>query len=183
MQTKKGNMQQYAMIFGTYMGIFWILKFALIPLGLTHPFLSLLFICLTICVPLMGYYYTRLYRDRVCGGVIPFMHAWSFNILMYMCAALLTAIAHYVYFQYIDEGYILNTCRETLETLMSTPGMEVNSGQIKQALETMERLTPVDIMLNMLQTNVFFCVLLGIPTALLVMRNKPKDNLYIPNEQ
>ena len=47
----------------------------------------------------------------------------------------------------------------------------------------MERLTPVDIMLNMLQTNVFFCVLLGIPTALLVMRNKPKDNLYIPNEQ
>ena len=183
MQTKKGNMQQYAMIFGTYMGIFWILKFALIPLGLTHPFLSLLFICLTICVPFMGYYYTRLYRDRVCGGVIPFMHAWSFNILMYMCAALLTAIAHYVYFQYIDEGYILNTCRETLETLMSTPGMEVNSGQIKQALETMERLTPVDIMLNMLQTNVFFCVLLGIPTALLVMRNKPKDNLYIPNEQ
>ena len=176
MQRKANYMQQYAMIFGTYMGIFWILKFALIPLGLTRPFLSLLFICLTICVPFMGYYYTRLYRDRVCGGVITFMHAWSFNILMYMCAALLTAIAHYVYFQYIDGGYILDTCRDTLQTLMNTPGMEANTSQIEQALDTMAGLTPVDIMLNMLQTNVFFCVLLGIPTALLAMRNRPKDN-------
>lgn len=175
MQKKKGNIQQYAMLFGTYMGIFWILKFMLIPLGLTQPFFSLLFICLTICVPFMGYHYTRLYRDKICGGMLSFMHAWLFNIMMYVCAALLTAIAHYVYFQYIDKGYILETCRDTLETLINTPSIEIDSRQIKEALDTMSGLTPVDIMLNMLHTNVMFGILLGIPTALLVMRNKAKE--------
>ena len=99
------------MIFGTYMGLFWILKFILVPLGLTSPFLLLLFICLTICVPFMGYYYTKLYRNRVCDGSITFFHAWLFNVFMYVCASLLTSAAHYVYFAFIDQGYILNTCR------------------------------------------------------------------------
>ena len=76
------------MIFGTYMGLFWILKFILVPLGLTSPFLLLLFICLTICVPFMGYYYTKLYRNRVCDGSITFFHAWLFNVFMYVCASL-----------------------------------------------------------------------------------------------
>ena len=65
MGEKRYNMQQYAMIFGTYMGVFWILKFTLVPLGMTSPFLLLLFICLTLCVPFMGYYYTKIYRDKV----------------------------------------------------------------------------------------------------------------------
>ena len=74
MGEKRYNMQQYAMIFGTYMGVFWILKFTLVPLGMTSPFLLLLFICLTLCVPFMGYYYTKIYRDKVCGGTIGFLH-------------------------------------------------------------------------------------------------------------
>ena len=41
MTENKSSMQQYAMIFGTYMGLFWILKFILVPLGLTSPFLLL----------------------------------------------------------------------------------------------------------------------------------------------
>ena len=39
MAENKGYMQ-YAMLFGTYLGGYWILKFILFPLGLTTPFLS-----------------------------------------------------------------------------------------------------------------------------------------------
>ncbi len=42
MAENKGYMQ-YAMLFGTYLGGYWILKFILFPLGLTTPFLSFLF--------------------------------------------------------------------------------------------------------------------------------------------
>lgn len=100
MAENRGYMQRYAMLFGTYMGGFWILKFILFPVGLSVPFLLFLFMGLTLCVPFMGYYYARMYRNQVCGGGISFLHAWVFTVFMYMFAALLAAVAHYIYFRY-----------------------------------------------------------------------------------
>ena len=73
MAENRGYMQRYAMLFGTYMGGFWILKFILFPVGLSVPFLLFLFMGLTLCVPFMGYYYARMYRNQVCGGGISFL--------------------------------------------------------------------------------------------------------------
>ena len=53
------------MHFGTYMGVYWILKFILFPLGLSIPFLLFLFFGLTLGVPFMGYYYARSEERRV----------------------------------------------------------------------------------------------------------------------
>lgn len=108
MAENRGYMQRYAMLFGTYMGGFWILKFILFPVGLSVPFLLFLFMGLTLCVPFMGYYYARMYRNQVCGGGISFLHAWIFTVFMYMFAALLAAVAHYIYFRFIDHGYVIN---------------------------------------------------------------------------
>ena len=83
------------MHFGTYMGIYWILKFILFPLGFHIPFLSLLFVILTLAVPFIGYHYVKMYRDKICGGSIQFSHAVLFTIFMYMFASLLVAVAHY----------------------------------------------------------------------------------------
>ncbi len=77
------------MHFGTYMGIYWILKFILFPLGFHIPFLSLLFVILTLSVPFIGYHYAKMYRDKICGGSIQFSHAMLFTIFMYMFASLL----------------------------------------------------------------------------------------------
>ncbi len=174
MTENKSGMQQYAMIFGTYMGLFWILKFILVPTGLTSSFLLLLFLCLTLCVPFMGYYYTRLYRDRVCGGSITFLHALMFNIFMYACASLLTSAAHYVYFGFIDEGYILDTCRGMLTELKreNLPGMEEYLRQVKESLDMVAALSPTDIVLRMLGSNIYYCTLLSVPTALFAMKRK-----------
>lgn len=117
MAENRGYMQRYAMLFGTYMGGFWILKFILFPVGLSVPFLLFLFMGLTLCVPFMGYYYARMYRNQVCGGGISFLHAWIFTVFMYMFAALLAAVAHYIYFRFIDHGYVINTC-ETIDDIV-----------------------------------------------------------------
>ena len=167
-------MQQYAMIFGTYMGVFWILKFTLLPLGMTSPFLLLLFICLTLCVPFMGYYYTKIYRDKVCGGTIGFLHAWVFDIFMYVCAALLTAVAHYVYFRFIDQGFMLDTLRQ--QSMQMTGNILMSPEQMKTYIDTMVTLTPTDITLSMVSSNIYYCALLSIPTALIAMRRKKKSD-------
>ncbi|KAA6309658.1 hypothetical protein EZS27_038897, partial [termite gut metagenome] len=104
------NIQKYAMSFGTYMGLFWIAKFSLFPLGLTNPFLLLLFLGLTLVVPFMGCYYARMFRDKVCGGEIRFIRAWIFMIFMYMFAALLTAMLTISPFE-IFRSIFFSTCR------------------------------------------------------------------------
>ncbi len=102
------------------------MKFILFPVGLSVPFLLFLFMGLTLCVPFMGYYYARMYRNQVCGGGISFLHAWVFTVFMYMFAALLAAVAHYIYFRFIDHGYVINTCETMVDTLAQSnmPGMD-----------------------------------------------------------
>lgn len=167
-------MQRYAMLFGTYMGVFWILKFILFPVGLSVPFLFLLFTGLTLCVPFMGYYYVRMYRNQVCGGSIGFLHAWAFTILMYMFAAMLAAVAHYVYFRFIDHGYVINTCEAMINTIAreDIPGMDSYIDTYREALEMTRSITPIDITLQMVSSNVFWGSLLAFPTALFAMKRR-----------
>lgn len=179
MTENRGYMQRYAMLFGTYLGGFWILKFILFPLGLSIPFLLFLFMGLTLCVPFMGYHYTRMYRNQVCGGSISFLHAWIFTVFMYMFAALLAAVAHYIYFQFIDHGYVLNAYETQLNTLAHSniPGMEEYVDTYREALDLARMSTPIDITLQLVSWNVFCGSLLALPTALFVMRRKrPESN-------
>lgn len=55
MTERKPTLQECAMRYGTGMGLLWSFKFMLFPLGLRIPFLLLLFIVLTLGVPILGY--------------------------------------------------------------------------------------------------------------------------------
>ena len=153
------------------------MKFILFPVGLSVPFLLFLFMGLTLCVPFMGYSYARMYRNQVCGGGISFLHAWIFTVFMYMFAALLAAVAHYIYFRFIDHGYVINTCETMVDTLAQSnmPEMDSYIATYQEALETARLLSPIDITLQMISSNVFWGSILAFPTALFVMRRK-KDN-------
>ncbi len=167
-------MQQYAMIYGTYMGIFWVLKFIFFPLGLTHPFLFLLFIGLTCCVPFLGYYYTKLYRDTACGGNIVFFKAWWFNTLVYLFASLLTGVGHYIYFQFIDHGYIIDTYETILKNfpVENAPSVAPYMQQMENALTVLRGLTPIEISMQLMSQNIIYGSFLALPTALFVMKSK-----------
>ena len=172
-------LQKYAMQFGTYMGVNWIMKFILFPLGLSLPFFQFLFIGLTIGVPFMGYYYARMYRDRVCGGYINFMQAWLFTLFMYTFAALLVAVAHYVYFQFIDHGHILSSYEKLIQQSLDTPNLPADTkellSQLKNTVGVIEGFTPIEITMQLISNNVLWGSILAIPTALLVRRRR-KDN-------
>lgn len=114
---------------------------------------------------------------QVCGGGISFLHAWIFTVFMYMFAALLAAVAHYIYFRFIDHGYVINTCETMVDTLAQSnmPGMDSYIATYQEALETALLLSPIDITLQMISSNVFWGSILAFPTALFVMRRKKDD--------
>lgn len=171
-------LQKYAMHFGTFMGVYWIIKFILFPLGLVVPFLFLLYIGLTLGVPFMGYYYTKSYRNKICGGFIQFGHAWLFTIVMFMFASVLTSAAHYIYFRFLDNGHIVDTYQEMINTVsqVEVAGAAVDTSQLQEAIDLFSTLTPADITFQILSLNVIFGSLMSIFIALFVQRS-PKTFL------
>lgn len=174
----KQTLQQDAMRYGTLMGIFWALKFALFPMGMSIPLMLVAFFALTVIgVPVLGTRFAARYRDRECGGTLTFSRAFLFTAFMYLFAALFASIAHYIYFRYLDNGLIVSTYQDMLTqmiTMAATDEMKTSLDQFQQALDIIAQLSPAEITIQLITQNVFYCTLLALPTALLVMR-KPKN--------
>lgn len=143
-------------------------------MGFKIPLLQLLFIFMTLFVPILGYIYIRKYRERYCGGELSFLRGLVFSIYMYFFASLLTAAAHYIYFRFIDNGYLLGTYMEQLENLKSSliGDMETSIDQLIQNLDIIASMSSLQLTLQLIFQNIFYGILLSLPTALLAMRKK-----------
>ena len=172
MAPQRNNLQQTAMLYGTYMGIFWIIKFALLPLGLVFSPFALLFLLLTCAVPVLVFLMTRSYRKRQCNGEISFFSSLVFSFQIYLFAALLTAIGHYIYFQYLDNGFIYTQVLAQLELVKAEPAMQAQMDQIKHAMDVFYELTPIQLTMQLLSQNIFYGIVFSLPIALLTMRKK-----------
>lgn len=171
---KKLTLQECAMRYGTGMGLLWAFKFMLFPLGLRIPFLQLLFIILTLGVPVLGYVFAKKFRERYCEGSISFGRAFMFTTFMFMFASLFVAVVHYVYFHYLDNGFVFNAYQEILNQFKTGAGSElmVSIGQMEDALNLLSGLSPLQLTFQLISQNVFYGMLMAIPIALLVMRKK-----------
>lgn len=168
--TPTGQLVNGAMVYGTSMGLFWILKFMLVPFLFTMPLSSLFFLGLTAAVPFLGYFFVRQYRNRYCpSGRIGFTQAWFFSLLMYVFAALLVSVAHYVFFRYVDGGTMVATYRGLLDELQATaPEMDELVKQYHQAADLIAAMTPIELTVQLIMNNLFYGMLLALPTALFV---------------
>lgn len=168
-----------AMAYGTSMGLFWILKFMLVPFIFTVPLTSLFFLGLTVAVPFLGYFFVRQYRNRYCVGArIGFMRAWMFTLLMYAFAALLASVAHYIFFRYIDGGTMVATYRQLLDDLQATaPEMGGMVEQYHQAADLIASMTPIELTVQLILNNFFYGMLLALPTALFVSLRRPSQDM------
>lgn len=171
------TLQEYAMRFGTYMGLFWIFKFIFLPAGFSVPILQLLFFVMTCFVPFLGLIYTRRYREVYCEGYLPFGRAFLFSVSMYLFASLLTAAAHYIYFRYIDRGYLITEYTAQLNALKETASEELKATieQVDGALTVISSLSPLEMTFQLLSQNFFCGLFLSLPTALFAMRYKRKQ--------
>lgn len=174
MTERKLTLQESAMRYGTGMGLLWSFKFMLFPLGLRIPFLLLLFMILTLGVPILGYVFTKRYRERQCEGSLNFGRAFFFIMFMYMFASLFVSVTHYIYFNFIDDGFIFQYYQDMIDQFraMSQAGLEASIDQLQEAFNQISQLTALEITLQLISNNIFYGMLMALPTALLVMRKK-----------
>ena len=161
---------------GALLSLLWIGAMACYIQGLSSRMLWMIAMLLIILSPFYAANRLRHFRDEARAGIISFMRAYGYTVLTYFYAGLLLAVAVFIYFHFMDNGYLLGKLQELLNTeegrqVMSAYGM---ADEMKQGLEELSRMRPIDYALQMLTINISTGFILGLPTAALMQRQTAK---------
>ena len=86
-------------------------------------------------------------------------------------------VVHYIYFRYIDGGFVFEAYRSILNQFKETAGAELTTSlnQFEEAIDLLSGLTPLEMTFQLISQNMFYGMLMAIPTALIVMRKKKNE--------
>ena len=158
---------------GALLSLLWIGSFACYILGTATPMLGTVALILIVASPFFAANRLRHFRDGAREGVISFMRGYAYTALTFFYAALLLAAAIYIYFAFIDNGYLLSTINQFLGTkegkqLIELYGMK---DQLQANLNALAELRPIDYAVNMLSVNITIGLILGLPIAAVMQRS------------
>jgi len=168
------NLQKHAMRYGTWMGGLWTLLFIIYVMGLSTPFLILLLIPMALCVPIVSYQMACHFRRKSTDGVLTFSQTWVFLTFLWMFAALFVSVPIYVYFNFLDNGTVVNTLAQMItETkAQKVPEYAQMIQYLDESLPLLRNLTPIDIVINQLSQNIIIGAILALPIAAIIGRKR-----------
>lgn len=156
-----------AMSYGFSLGIFWIVKYIFYMFSMRFSYLVVIYWGMSLVVPYLAYLLTKRYREDL-GGVISFSQAWRFGVLIYLFAAMLVSVMHYVFYRFVAPPDFLSSAVE--QTIASLKQMQVDS-KVISSIGSMN-FSPIHMALQGILNNIFYGIILSLPVAALVCRRK-----------
>lgn len=164
--------QSVAMELGLILGIFMIIKFCLYIIGFNQPFLQLVFIVCTLLMPYIAYRLMVLTSNKCYNGVLNFRKSFGLTFSMHLYASLIVAVAHYVYFHFLDHGKIIANYKEIVDMLSvaNQPATQEGVNQLKEVLDVLGGMSAMEITMQLMSNNIFYALIISLPLALLVKK-------------
>ena len=159
---------------GALLSLLWIGGFICYIQGMTNPLLGMLAIILIVISPFFVARRLRHFRDYAREGFISFGRGYAFTVLTFFYAGLLLAAALYVYFAFIDQGYLLGKLTEMLNSAEGQKAIQAYgmNEQMQEGLRGLSDMRPIDYAVNMLTLNISTGLFLGLPIAAVVQKVK-----------
>ena len=159
---------------GALLSLLWIGGFICYIQGMTNPLLGMLAVILIVVSPFFAARRLRHFRDYAREGVISFARGYAFTVLTFFYAGLLLAAALYVYFAFIDNGYLLGKLTELMNSEEGRQAMQAYGmgEQLQEGLKGLSAMRPIDFAVNMLTVNITTGLFLGLPIAAVMQRVK-----------
>lgn len=167
------QMKAFARVDGAKLGVFWIISFTLFIANFTYPFCGMLWMATMIFTPFYIGILSRQFAVKVLDGKISYRRAYGYSVWTTFYGALILAIAQWVYFQYMDHGFVVGKYIELLgdkNFSMSLEALGYPKEEIKKVFEAFGSLRPIDISLQILWSNFVAGLILSLTTALYASR-------------
>lgn len=169
------QLRAYARNFGGVMGLWWFLSFACFVGVLCEPALSFAFDLSIVAVPFIATYIIRYYRDRILGGVISFRRAFAYIFLVFFYATLILSIVQWVYFTYLDNGRMVASMLERINSPEMAPVIEAYKIPRQELIEQMNLISesrPIDLVFSFMWFDLFACAMISFVVALICKRTR-----------
>ena len=166
------QLKAYARQDGFFLALLWIASFASYIMGLSNQMLAMAAMLMAVISPFFVANRLRKFRDEGREGVISFGRSYAYTIFVFFYGAVLLAVAQYLYFAYMDNGYLVNSFAKMMSTdegkmLLEQYGM---TKVIDDSLAEMAATRPIDYALNLLTINISLGFILGVPIGLIMRR-------------
>jgi len=169
------QLKAYARIDGAMLSVLWLVSFCCYILGISSPFYGLLAFGFALMTPIYVGSRLKRFRDNGLDGVVSLLRGWAYVVLVFFYGGILFAIGQFVYFAYVDHGYLLLSIAKMLsapETAQALQQMGMTV-QVDEALHMMGTMRPIDIVLSILTNNIIIGIVTGLPIAALMQRTRP----------
>ena len=172
------QLKAYARQDGFYLALLWTTSFVCYILGIANQMLEILALGLAIMTPFFVANRLRRFRDEGREGLISFKRSYAYTVFVFFYGAVLLAVVHFIYFAYLDNGYLLSSFSKMMSSsegkeLISQYGM---TQMMEESLETMANTRPIDYALNILTFNLMAGFVLGVPIGLVMQRSVNRES-------
>lgn len=158
------QLKAFAVQDGTLLGLIWILCLASFVWQLSNPSISIVWIAASIFSIGFAFIRVKKFGTAVKEGELSFGRAWFYSIIMFVCASILMALATYIYFAFIDKGFIVNTyftIMDAEESKALLKGYDIDDKTFAEAMQQFSELKPIDWTMNILSSNIILGMILS----------------------
>lgn len=167
------QLRAFARVDGTYVGILWIASFACYLGGLSSPMLGLLGGILAVASPFFAAKRLIKFRDDIRDGEISGRRSMLYYALMFFYASLLFALAQYLYFAFLDGGYLMREYTSMLSSSEMKQAMQaygMTADQLMEGLKEFANTSPIMTALNIMTMNITIGLICSLPVSLITRR-------------
>ena len=176
-ETTPGQQRRaYAAWYGVQVGLCWIASFGLSMWSLREPFAGNFALLTGLASIPLGAWLMRGFQTNIAPLTARF--AWHMAWMMFLCAALLTTAAQYIYFAYIDGGLLARAYSEMLNNPVYQPLLEkLMPGQdletmVNEFTAMLYNTSPIQMTMQLAFWNALIATLFAIPTAFFSFNRK-----------
>ena len=167
------QLRAFARVDGTYVGILWIASFACYLGGLSSPMLGLVGGILAVASPFFAAKRLIKFRDDISNGEISGRRSMLYYALMFFYASLLFALAQYLYFAFLDGGYLMREYTSMLSSPEMKQAMQaygMTADQLMEGLTEFANTSPIMTALNIMTMNITIGLIFSLPVSLITRR-------------
>lgn len=170
------SLLQYSMEGGVWLGIYLIVRFACMVMGLYFPVANLLALALFVGTPFVLYRIMMVYH-RNNSYISFFSLLWMMGIMLFFFASLICSVAEYIYYQYINPQYIAELFNRAFALIkeMDVLSDTISLEEMSKALAEGSSPTSLQMVMQSIWSNVFFGSLLSMIVAPFVLQKRKKS--------